>query len=257
MAEGKAALQDNTVDASASTTGVIVLARLDSRRLPGKALAPIGPRPLLGHVFDRVKHIEVEGGATPQIVLATSTRSIDEPIACLARSEDIPVFRGSADDVARRCLDCAITFGFERFVRVCGDSPFFNAQLTSALLKLHEALDLDVTTNVMPRSFPAGASVEIVSTAALARALDDPNITDADREHVTAHFYRHPLRFRIHNVSCPAERYKGVSLAVDTPEDLVRTRWVMERLPMETDRADLDTVAELTRAYNLKKRQAA
>jgi spore coat polysaccharide biosynthesis protein SpsF len=54
----------------------------------------------------------------------------------------------------------------------------------------------DLVTNVRPRSFPPGESVEVVRTAALRAAV--ARMEDAaDREHVTAWLYRHPDEVRI------------------------------------------------------------
>lgn len=227
------------------STGVIILARLDSRRLPSKALIPLGARPLLGHVLDRARRIP----GAPQVVVATSDRSIDDSLVRFVESEHVPVFRGSVDDVAHRCWACAEAFGFDRFVRVCGDSPFFQHRLAGVLTQLHEALELDVATNVMPRTFPAGASVEVVSRRAMADMLTDPSLEQADREHVTRYFYRQSERFRIHNLASPPGRYDGVKLAVDTLADLDQARWILNRLPGAPWEAELDTIAELARVW--------
>ena len=37
--------------------GVIIFSRMDSKRLPGKALVEIGKRPMLGRVIDRANRI--------------------------------------------------------------------------------------------------------------------------------------------------------------------------------------------------------
>lgn len=109
--------------------GAVIQARLDSARFPGKALAPLAGRPILSHVIARARRISL----ADDIVLATSDRAVDDPLAALAREEGIAVFRGSLGDVVRRTLDCALTHEFEVVARLCGDSPFLSPGFLTGL----------------------------------------------------------------------------------------------------------------------------
>jgi spore coat polysaccharide biosynthesis protein SpsF (cytidylyltransferase family) len=205
--------------------GVLVFARLDSRRLPGKVLLDIGGRPMLGHVIARAKRIE--GAAL--VAVATSDRGADDPIAALTEREGVRVFRGALDDVAGRGLAAARAFGLERFARVCADRPFFDPDLATTLLARHRRERLDLATTLFPRTWPPGLTTEIVGTAALARALertDDPE----DREHVTRYFYAHADEFRIGNAAPPADDLSDLRLVVDDAADLDRARWIADGL---------------------------
>ena len=234
------------------STGLIVFARLDSRRLPGKALVDLGGRPLLGRVLDRVRRV----GGGQEIVVATSGRTIDDAIAELAAAEGATVFRGATDDVAGRALACAERHGFERFARVSCDSPFVDPELIARLIALGNAEDLDLATNVFPRSFPPGCSVEVIATAALRRAcgaMED----EEDKEHLTRYFYRHPEGFRIFNLAATEGRYEGVRLTVDDARDLTRAAWILEPLVGPAEAAALDEVVALARAWELEGGAAA
>lgn len=207
-------------------------------------MKPIRGRPLLGHVIDRARLIEGIDG----IVVATSDRDVDDPIAEFAEGENVDVFRGSAADVAGRCLDCMEAFAFQRFVRITGDSPFFDPALAGRLLRLHKELGVEVATNVSPRTFPRGASVEVVSREAMRRVVASTEDAD-DREHVTRCIYAHPDRFDLFNLSAPDDRYDGVHLTVDTPEDLRMAEWIAEHLPEPVSAAPLDAVVATARQW--------
>ena len=86
----------------------------------------------------------------------------------------------------------------------------------------------DVVTTVFPRTFPKGQNVEAIRTSALL-ALRDAELTDDDREHVTAFFYRHPDRFLIRNVESGDPSPGDRSVAVDTLEDLRRLEQLAPR----------------------------
>ena len=77
---------------------------------------------------------------------------------------------------------------------------------------------VDLVTNIYPRSYPRGQSVEILRAACfkdnLARMVDE-----SDREHVTPFFYRNAGRFQIRNLLLKPSLV-DTSMAVDTPKDL-------------------------------------
>ena len=200
-------------------------------------------RPLLGHVLARVC-MACKGQAA---VIATSDRPVDDPIAAFATQAGARLFRGSSDDVASRAFDCAENFGFERIVRVSGDSPFIDPTLIVEMVTRAEASPTDIVTNVFPRTYPPGMSVEVIDTSALGGALSDMDVED--REHVTRYFYRNPGRFRIQNVASPDPRLAEVSLTVDTPADLEKAAWILSRLGPHPERASLEQVVQLARAW--------
>jgi len=219
---------------------LVLLARLDSRRLPGKGLADLGGRPVLGRAIDRLRRCQVVN----EIVLATSTRAVDDPLETFANAEGIACVRGDAADVAGRCLQAMEGLGLNWFVRICGDSPFVDPEVTDAVAEAFLSDPaLDIATNVFPRGYPIGASAEALSRQAMARickATDDLKW----REHVTAWAYEQSRDFNIRNLSPIHARYKGVSIAVDTPEDLERARAVVQKLDDPAE-ASLDEVIAL------------
>ena len=226
------------------TFGIVVFARMSSARLPGKTLAAIAGRPMLGHVLERLRRVR---GALP-VVVATSEAPEDAAIADFAAANGVAVYRGALADVAGRALAAAARHGFDAFVRISGDSPFIDPALIARALDHHAAQAPDMTSNVFPRSYPPGCSVEVIERAALARAL--PLMDDEEHEHVTLHFYRHAKAWRIANLAGPAGRYDGVRLAVDTAADLVQARAVAAALGARVLDAGLDEVAGLARACN-------
>ncbi|HIF10537.1 MAG TPA: hypothetical protein EYQ81_12380 [Sneathiellales bacterium] len=203
-------------------TGIIIFARLDSNRLPGKALLPIQGRAMLGRVIDRAKRVK----ANFPIVVATSSRRVDDDIANFVQNEGIAVYRGDTNDVANRAFQCAREFKFERFVRISGDSPFFDTALISRLVQLHLDGNLDLATNILTRTYPPGSSIEVIATQAMKTLLEATNDAD-DCEHVTKYFYNNPMDFKIADVRAGPGEFSGVSLVVDTPDDLERAVWLI------------------------------
>ncbi len=227
------------------TVGVVVFARLDSRRLPGKVLAPVAGRPLLGRVLDRLRRVR----AADALIVATSDRPGDDAIAAYAEGEGIDVFRGAGDDVLGRARACADAFGLDALVRVSGDSPFIDPDLVDAAIRVHRDEGPDLTTNVFPRTYPQGVSVEVIAADALARIAAAVNDGD-DREHVTRYLYRHPDDIRIRNLSADGPPAFDVRLTVDTAEDLARADWIAARAPGDPADLTLDQVIDLARRWH-------
>ena len=220
---------------------IIVFARLDSSRLPGKALKPISGKPLLDRVIDRCRATP----GSPAVIIATSDRSSDDPIADHVARRGEKLFRGAAQDVAGRALACAEAHNLDRFARISGDSPFIDPDLIARCMARSRDVDAELVTNVFPRTYPIGVSVEVIKTSAMRRIVaetDDPE----DREHVTRYAYRRANHFHLENLSAPDERYAGVSLAVDTLADYTKACWIFET---HGDDIDLDAAAAAARNW--------
>ncbi len=226
------------------TVATVIFSRLDSKRLPGKALKPFAGRPLLGHVIDRARASK----SPDTVIVATSDRPTDDPIAAFAEKEGVTVFRGSAMDVLGRALDAAEAFGLTALGRVCGDSPFIDPALMDRMIETHREVAPEVTTNLHPRTYPAGMSFEIISIDAL-RRLGGLATDAADREHMTACIYKHPDRFRIHNVASGIDGSEKVPLTVDSADDLVQANWLVRRLKESNKSMTLDNVLALAREW--------
>ena len=217
----------------------IVQARLSSERLPGKVLRPIGGRPLLGHLIDRLRLVRELNG----VVLATSSEASDDPLAAFAKQEGMRCYRGPLEDVASRILQAAVSDGAEGFVRVSGDSPLIAPEIVSWAVSLFRQQWPDLVTNVATRSFPKGQSVEILKTATFRSAIRDFE-TAADREHVTPFFYRHPDRFRI-LAFARQKPLESLQLSVDCEEDFQRVETLIRRMDRPPASYGLDDILGL------------
>ena len=209
--------------ATPASTLVFVQARMTSERFPGKVLAPFHGRPLLGYLLD---HIGSAIGRQ-QIIVATSSHPSDDPLDAYARQFGVRVFRGDLDSVVKRFQDCLAEHPCDWFFRVCADSPLTDLDLLREMNR-HAAVEhvehvepVDLVTNVFPRTYPKGQSLELLRAATFA-ALDEGALLPAEREHVTKVYYDHPDRYRIVNLRSANPLLASVSLAIDTIDDLRR-----------------------------------
>ncbi len=192
---------------------IVVQARMSSSRVPGKTLRMVAGKPLLGYMLESLRCCR----SNQEIVVATSEEPSDDPIHDYCASIGVWCLRGPLDNVAARYGAVLDAKRADAFVRLNGDSPLIDYRLIDRAMH-HYACELpDLVTNVRPRSFPRGQSVEVVSVPTFLAAL--PNITEpGDREHVTRFFYRDPERFKIVNFTAPLD-YSGTQLSVDSEQD--------------------------------------
>lgn len=237
------------------TTLTIVQARMGSTRLPGKVMAEIGGQPVLRHVLGRV----VQACISP-IVVATSARGSDQPIADLCDELAIPCYRSSEHDVLNRFYRAAKHHGADQpddtIVRVTADCPLLCPELLRATVDLHEAVGADYTG---VQGAPEGFGQEAIRFAALEQAWQEAR-TPSDREHVIPFIQDDPDRFRVAYVEAPDFMFRGQRLrfTVDTQEDVdllnILYGVTCGRLFQMGSRQILDAVRSDTAAYALASR---
>ncbi len=195
---------------------VIIQTRMSSSRLPGKVLKAINGKPVLLLVIEQcllAKGVE-------QVIVATSSDCSDDPIESYCSDLGIICFRGDLFNVYERFKQCVRHYDLEHFVRICSDSPFIDPDLLKFAINLFHKHRPDLVTNVFPRSFPKGQSVEVIkSTTFLRKAYQSHE--SFSPEHITRGFYGTDDSFSIINFrskhSCSDD-----SWAIDTQEDMLR-----------------------------------
>jgi len=203
----------------------VVQARLSSRRLPGKILMRLRDRPSLDHLIEGLSH----AARLDHIVLATSIDPSDTATAEFAAARGISCHRGPLDDVATRLLQAGEQHQADAIVRVSGDSPLIDPALIDRAVELFSEGAAEIVTNVRPRTFPKGQSVEVIALAALRRAAARMT-TPEEREHVTPYVYAHPEEYSIRPFVTPDGRPE-VQLSIDDAEDFARCSAILEALP--------------------------
>jgi spore coat polysaccharide biosynthesis protein SpsF (cytidylyltransferase family) len=194
-------------------TAVVLQARLDSVRLPGKSLLPLGDRPLILVVMEALREIPAD-----RRILACPEDCV-KPFGPLAEKAGFEISPGPKEDVlARYCLAIR-RFGLHRVIRATGDNPFVFPGAAAALNAEAGALKAAYAAY---RGLPLGAGVESVDAGALLRA-EAGAAAAYDREHVCPYLYSHPELFSLHCPLAPDPWLGGhIRLTVDTGEDYKR-----------------------------------
>jgi spore coat polysaccharide biosynthesis protein SpsF len=203
---------------------IIVQARLSSSRLPGKMLKLINGKPILKYVIERLQLCENAGG----LIVATSSDESDDAINNLCKRIGVKCFRGELNDVASRFSSLIVEEDINSFVRINGDSPMIDNEIVDHAIYLFNKGEYDIVTNVFPRSFPKGQSVEVIKTDVFNPVVLEL-MTEEDKEHVTTYFYRNSDDYNILNFSMKPE-LNHIQLSVDTEEDFTEADKILKSM---------------------------
>lgn len=192
---------------------VVIQARTTSRRFRNKILYSIYGKPLIQHVYEKIKKSK-----KVDIIISTSKNKEDDKLVKFLINKKIRYHRGSLNNVAKRLYDTAINEKQSFFLRISGDSPLIDFRLIDKIINIFEKnKNFDLITNTYPRTFPSGQSVEIIRTTALGKSLKF--FSKLDKEHVTRYFYRNSKKFKIKNF-INKQQYNIKKLSIDTLNEL-------------------------------------
>jgi len=195
--------------------GVIVQARMTSRRFPGKSMALLLGKPVLERVLERVITIP-----DTKTVIAVPDTPESEPMIELASKMGVDNFCGSELNVLNRYLKTAKYFKFDYIVRITGDCPFIDPRVCKECIDLLLFRKLDYCSNVFPnRTFPQGLDCEVFSFDCLDAAHQEA-AGPYDLEHITPWMQRTDGIMRA-NIEQRVDT-SHLNFCVDVPEDIAR-----------------------------------
>lgn len=197
---------------------------MGSTRLPGKTLRAVLGRPLLSYLLERLqrsKRVNV-------IVVATTTKSQDDPVAALAKMHGAAVFRGSEEDVLERYNQASQAVAADLVLRVTADCPLLDPRIVDQVIDYFLSNQYDYVSNTLQKTYPRGMDVEMFTQKCLQEVAEIAKLP-AEKEHVTLYMYSHPEKYRLGNVAY----IKDVSFyrfTVDTEEDFTLVSKILEAL---------------------------
>ena len=194
----------------------IVQARMSSGRLPGKVLKRSHGKPLLGYLIERLKRLK----SVDELVIATTTKSDDQPIVDFCQTKGVATFRGSEEDVLSRFYDAAIQFHADVIIRLTADCPLVDPAVVDDIVGnfLQAQPMVDYMSNTIARSFSRGFDCEIMTFDVLQEAYQNAKLP-LEREHVTPYIYLRFEKFRVANYFSMTGVKTQYRLCVDTSDD--------------------------------------
>jgi spore coat polysaccharide biosynthesis protein SpsF len=189
-------------------TAVFLQVRLDSSRLPEKALKIIEDKTVIEHAMLSLRNIPLND------YVVVTAEGDQEILAPMAEKCGFTVFAGDRKDVLKRYIDAGRFYTPDIIIRATGDNPLVAWEPAAQLLKfLKESATVDYTAML---GIPVGCGVELFRRESLEKAYP---LTDEsyDHEHVTPYIYNNPDSFSLYYHKHHPHMTQRVTL--DTIED--------------------------------------
>lgn len=150
-----------------SGTGALIPIRLDSARLPGKALLDVSGVSALGRLITQVA--ACEHVLRSQIVVCTTQRAQDDPLVQAADELGVRVYRGSTDDLIDRLYHAARSHGLDTILQVDGDDICADPGYMTACIDAVRSGDAEVAHS--GAGLPLGAGSKAFQFSCLERVF--------------------------------------------------------------------------------------
>ncbi|MFP4016407.1 MAG: 3-deoxy-manno-octulosonate cytidylyltransferase [Halanaerobiales bacterium] len=208
----------------------IIPARYESTRFPGKPLAAIKGKPMIEHVFNRVKDIE----EIDEVIVATDDKRI---------MERVKAFGGTAVMTSKelssgtdRIAEAAADMDVDIVVNVQGDEPLLNQEMVKeAIQPFYE--DATIVMSTLKK--------EIIDK----EDINNPNVVKVvtDKNDNAIYFSRNPIPYPRNE---GAIYYKHIGLYVYNKQFLIEYSQ-LEQTPLEKSES-LEQLRVLENAYKIR-----
>jgi spore coat polysaccharide biosynthesis protein SpsF len=219
----------------------LIQARMNSTRLPGKVLFEISGKPILWHMYQRLKQSKL----LDDVVISTGPKIKNKKIYDFASKENINCYFGSEGDLIERLFQTAQYYDASAIVRVTGDCPFVDPVIVDTMLSQYiKTKDkYDIVMNSKTHTFPHGLEIEIYPFETIKKlhfTIKDTRL----REWFPVYIDKNQNDFKILNVTSEKD-YPKFRLTVDYIEDYEFTKSVYQELYKDGHIFLLDEIVDL------------
>ncbi len=190
---------------------LIIQARMDSTRLPGKSMLDLAGAPLVVRLLERVKRCR----NVDNIILAIPDTENNVILEEQAKNMKVDCFRGPENDLVKRYWLAAKEYKSEIIVRLPADNP------TPEPSEIDKIIEFHVTENqngfssnlaeINNSGYPDGIGAEVFNFDHLNK-LNKKQLNSKEKEHIHLNFYDYSLNetkdetfATVKTINCPIE----------------------------------------------------
>ena len=198
----------------------LIQARYSSKRLKGKVLKKINKHEILYHVISCLKKAKLVN----DIFVLTSKQ--DSEIKKFCKINKFRVYQGSLNNTFLRFKNFLLDHNMNYFMRISGDSPLLDHKIIDKMISIHKKnKNYDLITNIFPRTFPKGQSVEILKSSTYLN-INNKVLSKEEKEHLTLYYYNNQKKFKILKLKNNKNMSK-YNLSVDNLNDFELVRKII------------------------------
>jgi spore coat polysaccharide biosynthesis protein SpsF len=194
---------------------VIIEARMNSSRLPGKVLYNFGQHKAIEIMIKRLELLFPR----ESIIIATTQNKSDDIFCDFLASNSVQFFRGSESDVMDRVMTAAKLKKRSHIVSLTGDCPLIDPIIIDRMIHEFNLYNVDYLANFIPQTFPDGMEVQLFTLESLGK-VKKLRRSPEEQEHTGLVFRNHPELFSIRYLKAKEpEAYPGLGLTLDESLD--------------------------------------
>lgn len=224
--------------------GALIPIRLDSERLPNKAIKSLCGKPVVCHLLDRAfksKYLKKKN-----VVVCTTKGVSDNPLVEIIENYGASVYRGSKDDIIRRFYDAMVDYNFDYVIQIDGDDitaePYY-MDLTMEKLLADENLDI-----VTCYGLPLGMGSKSFSMKAMKKVIANYKSTQNDTGFI---YFFTKTDFCNHLDLKPKldHEFEKIRLTLDYQEDFDFFKAIFEELYEEGEVFHIEAILNFVRKF--------
>ena len=194
----------------------IITSSYPSNVMPGKSEKVIGGMTVLAHIAGRLRRVpEID-----KICVATSEKEYDNNLYNLAASLGLEVYRGSSDDLISRMAGAAKQIGMPYIVKVMGNYPLIDPEMTSAFIWKHISGGYEYSFNEHNRGVVFGMGCEVINSKRISNLNKNSRMTANQRAAGTLYFLQNKHLFNTFQFDYDNPR-PGYKVCLETKEDML------------------------------------
>ena len=112
---------------------IIIQARMESVRLPGKSLMPISGVTLIERCYQQCLKSKIK-----KIIVATASTREDKLLYDYLLSKNITVYQGDSDNLVKRYYQVASHYSINHIIRITGDNPLVDPEIINRVWDLYQ-----------------------------------------------------------------------------------------------------------------------
>jgi len=228
-------------DFKRNKVGIIVQARMGSKRFPGKIMKKVNGYPMINHMLNQIKKSKLHD----EIIIATSLKKENNIVRNFCKKNKINCFSGSENNLVNRFYLCAKKYKLDTIVRLTADCPLIDPKIIDLCIKKFLSKKFDFVANTSPpnnKSYPDGVDVEVFSFKTI-KKVNSKCKSKKDLEHVTPYIWRKKKEFRLFrfNLKKDLSKYR---FTLDYKEDFVLIKKILINLYNKKKKITINSVIQ-------------
>lgn len=168
--------------------GIIIQARVGSKRLKGKMLMPLSKKPLILRIIERLKRVKL----TNKIIVAIPDSKENDVLEKILKKQGVFIFRGSENNLVERYYFAAKKFKIKNVVRFPGDNCLPEPSEIDKIIKFYNSFSKPFFAsnlqNILNNGYPDGIGAEIFGFNFLGDLMKR-ELSKSQKEHIHTNFF--------------------------------------------------------------------